>query len=167
MSRRTPRPQKPRQAQLTRPPAADSPCPCGLPAPYGQCCGRFHSGQAAAPTAEALMRSRFSAFAVGDTAYLLRSWHPETRPPRVDLDAGQRWGRLEILATTGGTAFHTTGTVTFRAHFTSRGKPGELCEHSRFERYEGAWVYVDGTVDGPDDGDSSGSGGAGAGGAQG
>jgi SEC-C motif domain protein len=90
------------------------------------------------------MRSRFSAFAVEDAAYLLRSWHPATRPPRVDFDAGQRWQRLEILATTGGTAFHTTGTVTFRAHYTSRGEPGELREHSRFERYEGAWVYVDG-----------------------
>lgn len=90
------------------------------------------------------MRSRFSAFAVGDAAYLLRSWHPGTRPPRVEFDAGQLWRRLEILGTTGGTAFHTTGTVTFRAHFTVRGEPGELREHSRFERYEGAWVYVDG-----------------------
>lgn len=72
------------------------------------------------------MRSRFSAFAVEDSAYLLRSWHPETRPPRVDFDAGQRWQRLEILATTGGTAFHTTGTVTFRAHYTFRGSPASF-----------------------------------------
>lgn len=72
------------------------------------------------------MRSRFSAFAVEDGAYLLRSWHPETRPPRVDFDAGQRWRRLEILATTGGTAFHTTGTVTFRAHYTFRGSPASF-----------------------------------------
>ncbi|WP_406071369.1 YchJ family metal-binding protein [Streptomyces sp. NBC_01020] len=156
MSRRTPRPQRPQQARQAQQaqqaqqgrPAADAPCPCGLSAPYGECCGRFHSGQSAAPTAEALMRSRFSAFAVEDGAYLLRSWHPETRPPRVDFDAGQRWRRLEILATTGGTAFHTTGTVTFRAHYTFRGEPGELREHSRFERYEGAWVYVDGVVEG-------------------
>ncbi|MFE2374154.1 YchJ family protein [Streptomyces sp. NPDC059398] len=152
MSRRTPRSQRPQPPQRIQRsprsrPAADAPCPCGLPAPYGECCGRFHSGQSAAPTAEALMRSRFSAFAVEDAAYLLRSWHPGTRPPRVDFDAGQRWQRLEILAATGGTAFHTTGTVTFRAHCTVRGEPGELREHSRFERYEGAWVYVDGDTE--------------------
>lgn len=69
------------------------------------------------------MRSRFSAFAVEDAAYLLRSWHPETRPPRVDFDAGQRWHELEILATGEGSAFHTTGTVTFRARYTFRGSP--------------------------------------------
>ncbi|MCX4553847.1 YchJ family metal-binding protein [Streptomyces sp. NBC_01387] len=158
MSRRTSRPSRspqphaqqsrsPRRETRRAPVAADAPCPCGLPAAYGACCGRFHSGQAAAPTAEALMRARFSAFAVEDEAYLLRSWHPDTRPPRVEFDAGQRWQRLEVLDATGGSAFHTTGTVTFRAHYSYRSEPGELREHSRFERYEGAWVYVDGVVE--------------------
>lgn len=115
-------------------------CPCGLPEPYEKCCGRFHSGAAAAPTAEALMRSRYCAFVRGDAAYLLRTWHPRTRPARLDLDPGMRWTGLEILGTTGGTAFHTTGTVTFRASY----RGGALREHSRFERVDGAWVYVDG-----------------------
>lgn len=115
-------------------------CPCGLPEPYEKCCGRFHSGAAAAPTAEALMRSRYCAFVRGDAAYLLRTWHPRTRPARLDLDPGMRWTGLEILGTTGGTAFHTTGTVTFRASY----RGGALQEHSRFERVDGAWVYVDG-----------------------
>ncbi|MGW2057806.1 YchJ family protein [Streptomyces sp. NPDC001840] len=129
-----------------------APCPCGLPATYGACCGRFHSvGSGAAtvatpPTAELLMRSRYSAFAVGDEPYLLRSWDPATRPPGVDLDPAVRWTGLEILETTDGTPFHTTGTVTFRARFTHRGKPGVLSERSRFARHEGAWVYVDGIV---------------------
>ncbi|WP_329379068.1 YchJ family protein [Streptomyces sp. NBC_01716] len=122
----------------------DSPCLCGLPASYGECCGRFHSG-AAAPTAERLMRSRYSAFAVGNEPYLLSSWHPATRPSRVGLDPAMRWAGLEILATTEGSAFHTTGTVTFRARYTRRGEEGALHERSRFERYEGAWVYVEGT----------------------
>ena len=61
-------------------------CVCGLPAPYDDCCGRFHRGDATAPTAERLMRSRFSAFGVGDEAYLLRTWHPSTRPPLIDFD---------------------------------------------------------------------------------
>ncbi|NMO35850.1 YchJ family protein [Streptomyces sp. GMY01] len=115
-------------------------CPCGLPEPYEKCCGRFHSGAAEAPTAEALMRSRYCAFVRGDAAYLLRTWHPRTRPARLDLDPGMRWTGLEILGTTGGTAFHTTGTVTFRASY----RGGALQEHSRFERVDGAWVYVDG-----------------------
>jgi SEC-C motif domain protein len=86
------------------------------------------------------MRSRYSAFVKRDEAYLLRTWHPRTRPPGVDFDPGMRWTGLEILATTGGSAFHTTGTVTFRASF----KGGSLHERSRFERVDGAWVYVDG-----------------------
>ncbi|MFE0205791.1 YchJ family protein [Streptomyces sp. NPDC058985] len=114
-------------------------CPCGRSETYEKCCGRFHAG-AAAPTAEALMRSRYSAFVKGDSGYLLRTWHPRTRPARLDLDPGTRWTGLEILDSTGGSAFHTTGRVTFRA--SQRG--GSLHERSRFERVDGAWVYVDG-----------------------
>ncbi|MGP4002417.1 YchJ family protein [Streptomyces sp. 8N706] len=127
-------------------PASVSACPCGLSAAYGDCCGRLHAGQTSAPTAESLMRSRFSAFAVQDETYLLRTWHPGTRPRRIDFDAGLRWLGLEILDTTGGSAFHTTGTVTFRARWTHGGRPGELHERSRFVRHEGAWVYVEALV---------------------
>ncbi|WP_345616813.1 YchJ family protein [Streptomyces ziwulingensis] len=115
-------------------------CPCGVSEPYEACCGRFHTGAVAAPTAEALMRSRYSAFVRRDAAYLLRTWHPRTRPATLDLDAGTRWAGLEILDTTGGSAFHTTGTVTFRASY----RGGSLHERSRFERVDGAWVYIDG-----------------------
>ncbi|CAM5589183.1 YchJ family protein [Streptomyces pilosus] len=114
-------------------------CPCGLPETYGACCGRFHAG-AAAPTAERLMRSRYSAFVRQDGAYLLRTWHPRTRPERIDFDPGTRWTGLEILETGAGSAFHETGTVTFRASY----RGGSLHERSRFERVGGAWVYVDG-----------------------
>lgn len=121
-----------------------SPCPCGLPAAYGECCGRFHSGESAAPTAELLMRSRYSAFVVGNEEYLLRTWHPSTRPRHLELDPGMHWTRLEILDTTDGSAFHSSGTVTFRARYRHHGKRGALHERSRFERQNGAWVYVDG-----------------------
>ncbi|MCA1656010.1 MAG: hypothetical protein LC635_06195, partial [Pseudonocardiaceae bacterium] len=90
-------------------------CPCGTPLPYDDCCGRIHRGAASAPTAEALMRSRYSAFATNDADYLLRSWHPDTRPATLTLDPGQRWVRLEILGTTGGGLLHNEGTVEFRA----------------------------------------------------
>lgn len=86
------------------------------------------------------MRSRYSAFVRRDEGYLLRTWHPRTRPPRAEPDPGMRWTGLEILATEDGSAFHSTGTVTFRASF----RGGHLHERSRFERVEGAWVYVDG-----------------------
>lgn len=139
MSRRTSRPRRPSAAPVFQVTAA-LPCPCGLPATYGECCGRFHGG-APAPTCEALMRSRYAAFVVRDVAYLLRTWHPDHRPDVLDLDPGQRWQGLEILATTEGSAFHTTGTVTFRAHYTAGGRRDSLHEKSRFVRYEGAWVY--------------------------
>jgi SEC-C motif-containing protein len=120
-----------------------APCPCGLDAAYGDCCGRFHRGEAAAPTAELLMRSRFSAFAVQDGVYLLRTWHATTRPGRIGFDPQQRWTRLEILGRTDGTAFHTQGTVEFRAHYTESGQPGSMQENSSFVRDEnGHWVYV-------------------------
>ncbi|WP_157878100.1 YchJ family protein [Streptomyces torulosus] len=147
-SRRSPKARsKPSSRSAARPSApggvpsrAAGPCPCGLPGPYEGCCGRFHAGSAGAPTAEALMRSRYSAFVVEDEAYLLRTWHPRTRPTQVDFDPGMRWTGLEILGTSEGSAFHTTGTVTFRASF----RGGSLHERSRFERVDGAWVYVDG-----------------------
>ncbi|MEU4536127.1 YchJ family metal-binding protein [Streptosporangium sp. NPDC023825] len=122
--------------------APDASCPCGLPATYGDCCGRLHRGEASATTAEALMRSRFSAFGVGDAGYLQRTWHPSTRPPVVELDDSVRWTRLEVLETTGGSSFHTEGAVRFRAHYVERGEPGHLEEHSRFARHAGNWVYV-------------------------
>ncbi|MEU6982358.1 YchJ family metal-binding protein [Streptomyces sp. NPDC046324] len=147
MSRRTTRPKR-RPATPTAPSApavtAGSPCPCGLPETYGACCGRFHSGPTTAPTAELLMRSRYSAFVARDAGYLLRTWAPETRPGEVDFDPSMRWAGLEIRDTTDGTAFHQSGTVTFVARYTHGGAAGSLHERSRFRRHEGAWVYVDG-----------------------
>ncbi|MFV5992180.1 YchJ family protein [Streptomyces sp. NPDC056231] len=146
MSRRSTRPRQPKATSTRNAPVTAitpaSPCPCGLPATYADCCGRLHAGTAAAPTCEALMRSRYTAFVVQDAAYLLRTWHPDTRPSVVDFDPGMRWVRLEILDTTDGSAFHTTGTVTFRAHYTDHGRPDSLHEKSRFVRHEGAWVYA-------------------------
>ncbi|WP_405387002.1 YchJ family metal-binding protein [Streptomyces sp. NBC_01102] len=145
MSRRTSRPRRPGGPATSgagpRQITPASPCPCGGQAAYGDCCGRFHAGTAPAPTCEALMRSRYAAFVVRDAAYLLRTWHPETRPASVGFDPAMRWTGLEILDTTEGSAFHSTGTVTFRAHYTDDGRPDSLHEKSRFVRHEGAWVY--------------------------
>lgn len=119
-------------------------CPCGLGEPYDDCCGPLHRGDREAATAEQLMRSRYSAFAVGDADYLLRTWHPTTRPEELDLDPAQRWLRLEIVDRTGGGPFDTEGTVDFRAHYRHRGATSALAEHSRFTREGKTWLYVDG-----------------------
>jgi SEC-C motif-containing protein len=87
------------------------------------------------------MRSRYSAFALGDADYLLRTWHPDTRPNGLELDSGRRWTGLEVLETSGGTRFHSRGTVTFRAHYRDASGPGVQEESSEFLRLDGAWVY--------------------------
>jgi SEC-C motif-containing protein len=118
-------------------------CPCGLPAPYADCCGSLHAGRTTATTAEQLMRSRYSAFVVRDAPYLLRTWYSETRPRELLLNDEFVWTGLEILSTTGGSAFHTEGTVEFRAHYLTDNQPGHQHENSRFVREDGSWVYVE------------------------
>ena len=120
-------------------------CPCLSGNPYAECCGPLHAG-APAPTAERLMRSRFSAFALGLPEYLLRSWHPRTRPESLDLDPEQRWTRLDIVGTRSGGPFDSAGTVTFRAWWRSDIERGTLEETSDFVREGGHWYYVDGVV---------------------
>lgn len=93
------------------------------------------------------MRSRFSAFAVGDAQYLVASWHPNTRPPRLELDAAITWLRLQIVDTESGGADDDTGIVEFRAVYRHEGVRGVLHERSRFSRgARGQWLYLDGDV---------------------
>ena len=127
-------------------PSPTDPCPCGLPAAYRACCGRLHDRRGSATTAEQLMRSRYSAFAVHDEAYLLLTWHPSTRPREVGFDPAIRWRGLDVLNTTRGRPHDDEGTVEFSARYTALGRPGELRENSRFVRHGGAWVYVDGVI---------------------
>ena len=119
--------------------AASAACPCGL-GPYAECCGPAHAGHPAA-TPEALMRSRYSAYARGDLAYLRRTWHPQTRPADLAPEPGLRWIRLEVLDAEGGGLFDAEGVVEFRAHYRDQGRPGVLDERSRFVRHDGKWVY--------------------------
>lgn len=122
-------------------------CRCRSGLSYGECCEPLHAGSSPAPTAERLMRSRFSAFAVGDPGYLLTTWHPSTRPAELTLDATLRWTRLDILGRSRGGMLDDEGTVEFTAHFHSPDGPGSQRENSRFVRESGAWVYLDGTVE--------------------
>jgi SEC-C motif-containing protein len=119
---------------------ADAACPCGRGLSYGECCGPAHHGEAPA-TAEALMRSRYSAFALDDGDYVLSSWHPSTRPAAVEPDSGLKWVGLDIIETSGGGLFDAEGMVEFRAHYRDHGKRGDMVERSRFVRHDGQWAY--------------------------
>ena len=125
------------------------PCPCGRTNAKGQafslndCCGPLHAGQAA-PEAERLMRSRYSAFVRGDVAYLLATWHSRQRPATLELEAGAQWLGLEIKQ------HRVTGVdsaeVEFVARFRVGGKAVRQHERSRFVRENDRWFYVDGDV---------------------
>jgi SEC-C motif-containing protein len=112
---------------------------------YAACCEPFHGGSAAAATALQLMRSRYSAFAVGDADYLLASWSPVTRPASLDLDASIEWRRLQIRGVTGGGEDDDAGTVEFVAHCwdSVRREHRRQHENSRFVREGGRWFYVE------------------------
>lgn len=118
------------------------PCPCGGGS-YASCCEPFHTGRAEAPTAEALMRSRYSAFALGLGDYLWRTWHPRTRPADVELD-DTVWTGLEILDVEDGSERDQEGVVEFVAHYRSGRRGGTMRERSRFERRGGRWLYLNG-----------------------
>ena len=91
------------------------------------------------------MRSRYSAFVQRDPAYLLRTWHPSTRPPTLELDPRMEWIGLHILARTGGSLLESTGTVEFSAAYRVGGKLRSQEENSRFVKQHGQWFYL-GTV---------------------
>ena len=119
--------------------------PCGSGALLAQCCGRYLDGEVA-PTAEALMRSRYTAFALRDEDYLFRTWHPRTRPAPPYWVEGTQWTGLQILGAEAGGPDDEDGTVEFSARFTDPNGPGVLTERSRFVRRRGLWVYLDGDV---------------------
>jgi SEC-C motif-containing protein len=124
----------------------DRRCRCGSGDDYAVCCGPFHAGERAAPTAVAQMRSRFSAFAIGDGDYLLATWYPETSPKLLNLDPAISWRRLEIVNVVAGAEQDAEGLVEFRAHYRCDGRRQILHERSRFVRINGRWMYVDGDV---------------------
>lgn len=125
---------------------AGATCPCGSGLDDAVCCAPLLADDRPAPTAEQLMRSRFTAFAVGDAAYLRRTWHASTRPAELSLDETIEWYRLDVVATSGGSSLDTRGTVEFRAFWRSAQGRGVQQETSRFVREHGRWWYVDGDV---------------------
>ncbi|MEO6184735.1 MAG: YchJ family metal-binding protein [Steroidobacteraceae bacterium] len=120
-------------------------CPCGRPAAYPQCCGRWHHGpmRLQATDAESLMRSRYSAYARGEIPYLLDTWHPQTRPARLEsTPPDMHWLGLDVRRHVQLDENHAT--VEFVALSKRGGRASRLHEISRFERLGGRWLYIDG-----------------------
>lgn len=126
------------------------PCPCGGTQTYAACCGRYHAGELhlQAPSAEALMRSRYSAYVRGLGDYLQATWHPSTRPVSIEADPpGLRWLGLDVRAHHWPAApAGDRATVEFIARSKLGGRAQRLHETSRFVREAGRWYYVDGDI---------------------
>jgi SEC-C motif domain protein len=131
-------------------PAARSSCLCGTARPYAACCGLWHArhaadGVLAAPTPEALMRSRYSAFVLDLRDYLRASWHASTRPAALEPpEPGLKWLGLDVKRSAMQDADH--GIVEFVARSKLGGRAHRLHELSRFVRENGEWFYVDGDL---------------------
>ena len=129
-------------------------CPCGSQKPFSDCCEPYVSGAEPAPTAEALMRSRYSAYVVQAIDYLGETLHPDHRAD-WDRDATRRWAEgsewlgLKIGSTELGGADDDIGWVEFSAEFRSDGETRLHAERSRFMRQNGRWYYVDGELPKP------------------
>ncbi len=123
-----------------------SQCPCDSQKSYTLCCGRYHKGKIHAPTAEALMRSRFSAYVLNHAQYIYRTWDENTRPPLKVLreDNTQTFTKLKIINSTKGKADDETGTVEFIARYKNN-ESDEIHQHhedSYFVKQKGRWLYV-------------------------
>lgn len=126
-------------------------CPCGTGKTYEICCEPYHKNFQA-PTAEALMRSRYSAFVFGLVDYLYETTHPSHRSKNLKEEIaftckGLAWTNLEVLECWQGMEKDKVGKVSFRASFVQEGKKGLHVEHSRFKRFGKAWMYLDGNIE--------------------
>lgn len=145
------KPEKSRTEANTVAQFASPPCPCGGGRAYDACCGELHrafaeTGALTAPDAQALMRSRYTAYTMDLIPYLLASWHPSTRP--ASLERGERelkWLSLDVRRHVRQDADHEL--VEFVARSKVGGRAQRLHEISRFVREGGAWLYVDGEMD--------------------
>ena len=119
------------------------PCPCGAGGAYADCCEPLHDNRVQASTAEQLMRSRYSAYAVGRLDHVFRTWHPRTRPSVIEPTPGLTWTTLSIRRTEAGQPADDEGVVEFDASYRTADGPGTQHERSRFARRAGRWFYLD------------------------
>ncbi|HEX7775358.1 MAG TPA: YchJ family protein [Parvibaculum sp.] len=126
-------------------------CPCASGKSFAECCEPYLTGKALPPTAEALMRSRYSAFATHNIPYLEETLKPGTRGDFDAKSAGEwarssEWTGLQIRHVEAGGAGDTTGEVEFVALFRQEGQDRVHHETGKFEKEGGRWFYVDGVM---------------------
>ncbi len=122
-------------------------CPCGTDKPYETCCAPYHDGQAIAPTAQALMRSRYSAFVKARISYLKDTTWPARQKDfdetgYLDRATNSIWLGLTVHNHEAGTETDIQGTVTFTAKSMVMGQISEQTEISLFKKKSGRWYYV-------------------------
>lgn len=117
-------------------------CLCGSAIDEKSCCLPIIKGESVAQTAEQLMRSRYTAYVLGDESYVLASWYHSQRPADLSLDENMRWSGLKVIDVVNDD--DTTAYVEFVAGFNNNGNVGQMHERSRFFREGGYWFYVDG-----------------------
>lgn len=126
-------------------------CPCGSGRPFERCCGPLLSGISKAPTPEALMRSRYTAYVKQDLPYLLRTLHPSQRGD-YDEQGAARWAReaewqsLEVVTVTTDPADANRGSVEFKARYRMQGADHVHHERAAFRRSGGSWYFYDGRL---------------------
>ena len=118
-------------------------CPCASGRHYDACCARLIEGHGQAATAEALMRSRYTAYAYGHASYLIATWHPATRPAQIALDPTEQWLGLQVRRHAVDPTDPTRAIVEFVARVRIAGRGHRLHETSRFVREAGRWFYLD------------------------
>lgn len=129
-------------------------CPCGSELSYEKCCEPAHTGTTPSKTAEALMRSRYSAYVKNCIDYLGDSLHPEHKEDWSADDTKQwaqnsEWLSLEIISTEAGLESDNEGIVEFAANFKEGNQKSRHHETSRFQKIDGKWYYVDGETPKP------------------
>lgn len=125
----------------------DALCLCGSTLAYQNCCKLYHTGEKLPATAEQLMRSRFTAYAMHNGEYLQATWEANKRPKRIDFSKETvQWLRLEIIQVKKGTVKDDKGIVEFNAFYVLAGQEAVMNEISRFKKIANRWFYVDGMV---------------------
>ena len=121
-------------------------CPCGSKTPFDECCAPVIDNKATANTPEELMRSRYTAYVLGESAYLLQSWDIDYRPKSITIENNIQWLYLEILDTHQNTNDEYTGYVTFAATSICDDTLVVMKEKSKFVKKSGIWFYQDGEL---------------------
>lgn len=122
-------------------------CLCGSALDYKHCCGLYHSGGKTPQTAESLMRSRFTAYAMHNGDYLQATWDASKRPEQIDFSKDTaEWQGLEIVSVKKGGVNDEKGIVEFKAYYLLNGEESVMNEISRFKKVADRWFYLDGVV---------------------